>query len=107
MHFPKKSGHLSSAGPEILVFVSHCSANFQPILNCFETNFKLKYEDSENIKADRVNAVVFNLNQTSSVFWDTRYMNPEYIRQSLTHRRDTISRLKEYHEYTVKHIRGI
>ena len=24
-------------------------------------NFKLKYEDSENTKADRVNTVVFNL----------------------------------------------
>ena len=27
------------------------------------SNFKLKYEDSENIKADRVNTVVFNLYQ--------------------------------------------
>ena len=26
-------------------------------------NFKLKHEDSENINADRVNAVVFNLHQ--------------------------------------------
>ena len=35
--------------------------NCQPILDCFIPNFKLKYEDSENIKADRVNTVVFNL----------------------------------------------
>ena len=27
------------------------------------SNFKLKYEDSENIKADRVNTVVFSLHQ--------------------------------------------
>ena len=27
------------------------------------SNFKLKYEDSENIKADSVNTVVFNLYQ--------------------------------------------
>ena len=33
-------------------------SNFQPILDCFIPNFKLKYEDSENIKADRVSTVV-------------------------------------------------
>ena len=27
------------------------------------SNFKSKYEDSENIKADRVNTVVFNLHK--------------------------------------------
>ena len=27
------------------------------------SNFKLKYEDSENIKADRVHTIVFNLDQ--------------------------------------------
>ena len=53
--FRKKSGWLSSAGPEIEALVSHCSANFQPILDCLKPNFKLKYEDSENIKLDRVN----------------------------------------------------
>ena len=67
MHFSKKSDRLSSAGPEIQAFVSHCSANFQPILNCFIPNFKLKYEESENIKADRVSTVVFNINQTSDM----------------------------------------
>ena len=68
VHLSKKSSRLSSVGPEILAFVSHCSANFQPILDSFIPIFKLKYEDSENIKADRVTTVVFNLNQTSGVF---------------------------------------
>ena len=61
MHFSKKSGRLSSAGPEKSAFVSHCSANFQPILDCFIPDFKLKYEDLEKITADRVNTFVFNL----------------------------------------------
>ena len=65
----------SSAGPKILVFGSHCSANFQPILDCFIPNFKLKYEDLENIKADRVSTVVFNLLKIKRgrLFWDSRY----------------------------------
>ena len=63
VQFSKKLGCPSSASPEILAFGSHCSANFQPILNCFMPNFKLKYEDSENIKADSVNKVIFNLLQ--------------------------------------------
>ena len=50
-------------GPEILAFISHCSANFQPIFDCYIPNFKLKYEDLENIKADNVNTVAFNLHQ--------------------------------------------
>ena len=37
--------------------------NFQPILDCFITDFKLNHEGSENIKADRVNTVVLNLRQ--------------------------------------------
>ena len=53
----------SSAGPKILGFGSHCSVNFQPILDCFIPNFKLKYEDSENIKADRISTVVSSLHQ--------------------------------------------
>ena len=60
---PKKSGRLSSARAEIQAFVSHCSANFKPILDCFIPHYKLKYEDSENVNADRVNTVVFNLHQ--------------------------------------------
>ena len=50
-------------GPEILAYVSHSSANFQPILRCFIPNFKLMYEDSENTKIDRVNMVAFSLNK--------------------------------------------
>ena len=48
----------------ILVFFSSYSAKFQLILDCFIPNFKLMYEDSENVKADSVNTVVHNLNQT-------------------------------------------
>ena len=58
LHFSKKSGPLSSTGSEILTFGSHCSANFQPILDCFIPTFKSEYDNSENIKTDRVNPVV-------------------------------------------------
>ena len=61
IHFSEKLGRLSSTGSEILAFRSHCSANFQPILDCFIPKFKLKYDNLENIKTDRVNTVVFNL----------------------------------------------
>ena len=44
-------------GPEILAFGSHSSANFQPILDCFMLNFKLKYDNTKNIKEDRVNTI--------------------------------------------------
>ena len=63
VHFSKKSGCLSSTGSEMLTSGSYCSANFQPILDCFIPKFKLEYDDLENIKADRVNVVVFNLHQ--------------------------------------------
>ena len=53
----------SSEVPKNLAFVSHCLANFQPILDCFIPNFKMKYENSENMNTDRVNTVVFNLHQ--------------------------------------------
>ena len=56
-------GWLSSAGPEIKALVNHCSANFQSILDCSILNFKFKYEDSENIKADLVNTVVFSVHR--------------------------------------------
>ena len=48
-------------------------------MDCFVSNFKLKYEDSENVKADRVNTVVFNLHQIKRCvcFLDTRYTNLE------------------------------
>ena len=62
--FLKKLDRLSSACSEILVFFSSYSAKFQLILDCFIPNFKLMYEDSENVKADSVNTVVHNLNQT-------------------------------------------
>ena len=48
---------------KFVAFGSHCSANFQPILDCFIPNFKLTYEDSENINADRVSTVDFNLHR--------------------------------------------
>ena len=60
MDFSKKLGRPSSVGSEILAFVSHCYANFQPILDYVILNFNLKYEDSENIKSDCINTVVFN-----------------------------------------------
>ena len=63
VHFSKKLGRLSSAGAEIQAYVSHCSAIFQSTLDCFIPNFKLKYEDSKNIKSDRINTVIFNLDQ--------------------------------------------
>ena len=76
MHFSKKSGRLSSTGSEILTFGSHCTANFQPILDCFIPKFKLEYDDLENIKTDSVNTVVFNLHQIKRLkfFWDTWYI---------------------------------
>ena len=63
MHFSKKSGGLSSTGSENLTFGSHCSANFQPILHCFIPEFKLEYDDLENIKTASVSTVVLNLHQ--------------------------------------------
>ena len=63
MHFSKNTGRLFLAGPENLSSRSHFKANFQPVLLCFIPNFKLRYEDSENIKTDRVSTVVFNLHQ--------------------------------------------
>ena len=63
MHFSKNRSVCSSAGPKILAFGSHSSANFPPSLDCFIQNLKLKYEDSENIKAGRISTVVANLDQ--------------------------------------------
>ena len=57
--FSKNLVVCSSACPKILAFGSHCSANFQPISDCFIPNFKLKCEDSANVKADRVSKVIF------------------------------------------------
>ena len=55
----KKSNR--NANCKILAFGSHCLANFQSTLDCAIPNFKLKYEDSENVIVDRINTVVFNL----------------------------------------------
>ena len=73
MHSSKKSGRLSSAGPEILDFGSHCSTTqFKMILYSFIPNFKLKYEDSENIKTDHEDTVVFSLHQIKQrIFFET------------------------------------
>ena len=60
IHFSEESGRLSSTGSEILDFGSHYSANFQAILDFFIPKFKLKYDNLENIRTDRVNTVVFN-----------------------------------------------
>ena len=63
MHFWKNLVVCSSAGPKILDFGGHCLANFHSILDCSIPNFKMKYEDSQNIKADCVSTVVVNLHQ--------------------------------------------
>ena len=63
MHLSKNLGDLSSAGPEILAFGSHCLAKFQPISNCCIPNFNLKYEDSDDMKTDRVDTVNFKLHK--------------------------------------------
>ena len=54
-------------GSEILAFGSQCSVNFQLILDCFIPNFKLKYDNLENIKTDFVNTVIFNLHEINLV----------------------------------------
>ena len=60
-NFRKNRVVCSSGGPKSLAFRSHSLANFQPILDCVIPNFKLKYENLDNIKAGCVNTVVFNL----------------------------------------------
>ena len=59
--FRKKWVVCLSAGPNILAFGSHSSENFQPFVDCFIPDFKIKYENSENVKADRVNTVLLRL----------------------------------------------
>ena len=59
-NFLKKSDRLFISGFKILAFGGHSLPNFQPIMDCFIPNFRLKYKDSENIKAGRVNPVVLN-----------------------------------------------
>ena len=57
----RKTGRLSLAGPKILAFGSHSTANFQSILDCFIPNFKLKHEDLEKMQTDRVKYSRFQL----------------------------------------------
>ena len=73
VHFSENLVVCSSAGLKILTFSSHYSANFQTILDCFIPNFKLKYEDPENIKANSVSTVVLNLHQIKrlTIFFGT------------------------------------
>ena len=75
LHFSRKSCCLSSGGPEIAGFHSHYSANFPPTLSWFISNVKLKYEDSDDIKTDRENTLIFNLHDKNrgTFYWDTRY----------------------------------
>ena len=75
LYFFKKLGRLSPGGSEVLAFGSHFSAKFQSHLDCFIPSFKLKCEDSENIKTDCVDTVLFNLHQIKqrNSFWDIRW----------------------------------
>ena len=63
VRFPKITGRLSLEGPKILAFGSHSKAKFQSSLDSFIPNFKLKYEDLQNIKTDRVTTLPFSLHQ--------------------------------------------
>ena len=65
MYFSKKIGRLSQTRGEILTFGSHCSA--QSILDCFIPNFKLKYEDAENIKTNHVSTAYVE-SKTGNIF---------------------------------------
>ena len=53
--FWKKLGHQT---PEIIAF-DELFTNF----GLLYTNFNFKYEDSENLKADHTDAIIFNLHQ--------------------------------------------
>ena len=71
--FFEKSGRPWSTASQLLTFGSHYLANFQPILDCFITKFKLEYDDLENIKTDCVNTVVCNVHQINPLkfLWGT------------------------------------
>ena len=51
--FEKNLVFFQSMGPKSLALGSQSLANFQLILDCFVPNFKLKSEDSENVKGFR------------------------------------------------------
>ena len=87
VHLSKKWGRLSSTGSEILTFGSHCSENFQPILDSFIPKIKLEYDNLENIKTASVSTVVFNLHQIKRFFFlggggggETRYTLIDYLK---------------------------
>ena len=61
VQFSKNLVVCSSAGPKILVSVVIALRTFNRFKIFFSPNFKLTYEDSENIKADCVSTVDFNL----------------------------------------------
>ena len=74
-------GCLSSTGTEVKAFGSHCPANFHQILDCFVPNLKLNDEDSENIKADHLNTVIFNEHQIKHMnsFWEhMEHVSPKF-----------------------------
>ena len=83
MHFWERSRCLLSAGAYILAFDGHSSANFQPILDCFIPNFKLKYDNSESVKNRSCKyTVVFNfvvctlrIQRTSSKLITTQFVH--------------------------------
>ena len=50
-------------GSEVLAFLSHCWANFQPVKVYSVQKFKLKHENSEYIIADCLTVVIFNLHR--------------------------------------------
>ena len=47
------------------------------------TNFKLKYENSENIKTDRVNTIVFNLPQMKQRNFFFGIFNTSFVFQQM------------------------
>ena len=59
--------------PEILAF-DKLLTDFGLLYTC--TSFNFKYEDSENLKADRADAVIFNLHQIKhrTFLWDAWYL---------------------------------
>ena len=61
-----QSAVFEKIGLVVISFGYPLAGELQPIFGCFVPNFKLKYEDSENIKADRVSIVVFKLRQIKS-----------------------------------------
>ena len=69
VHFSKKkSGGPSPTGPEVLAFSIQCLAKFHLVSYRFIPNFKLIYEDLENIKTNCVDTVVSSLHKIRNIF---------------------------------------